>query len=443
MNATPTMKALVLEEFGSELTLTDLPRPVPGPGEVLVRVAASGVNPLDTKIRAGAADHAQVAVPAVLGIDLAGTVVDLGPDNGDRFAIGDEVYGMTGGVGTNQGSLAEYAAVDADLLAPKAARLSMVEAAALPLAVITAWEGLVDRADVSAGDLVLVHGGGGGVGSVAVQIALARGAVVFATEVGAGLEVVRSLGAEPIDALTTTVEEYVESATGGRGFDVVFDTRGGATLDASFTAVREHTGHVVSILGWGSHSLAPLSFRGASYSGVFTLLPLLTGRGRAHHGEILRAATGWVDAGLLSPRLAPERFDWSSVMEAHRAVERGSAGKVVVDLSDTPLPEVVGRYFGAERSRDLLGVLDVFAPDAVVCDQGDVYVDREQIEHWLKVSWEQFTYTVVPVAAAVVENDVVFARAHLEGDFPGAEVDLEYRFVLVGDRISELEITVG
>ncbi|MGC4109798.1 MAG: zinc-dependent alcohol dehydrogenase family protein [Nocardioides sp.] len=336
MTTTTTMKALVLQEFDTDLTLTDVPRPVPGPGEVLVRIEASGVNPLDTKIRTGAADHAQVSVPAVLGIDLAGTVVELGPGTDDRFAVGDEVYGMTGGVGPHQGSLAEYAAVDADLLAPKPARLSMVEAAALPLAVITAWEGLVDRANVSPADLVLVHGGGGGVGSVAVQIALALGAVVFATEVGAGLERVRALGAEPIDALATTVEEYVESATGGRGFDVVFDTRGGAALDASFTAVREHTGHVVSILGWGSHSLAPLSFRGASYSGVFTLLPLLTGRGRAHHGEILRAAGELVDAGSLSPRLASERYDWDSVMDAHHAVEKGSAGKVVVDLAATP-----------------------------------------------------------------------------------------------------------
>ena len=339
MRTTPTtMKALVLEQLGSDLTLTHLPRPVPGPGEVLVRIAASGVNPLDTKIRTGAADHAQVTVPAVLGIDLAGTVVELGADTTDRFDIGDEVYGMTGGVGPHQGSLAEYAAVDADLLARKPSRISMVEAAALPLAVITAWEGLVDRAAVGAGDLVLVHGGGGGVGSIAVQVALARGAVVFATEVGAGLEVVRRLGAEPIDALTTTVEEYLENATSGHGFDVVFDTRGGATLDASFAAVREHTGHVVSILGWGSHSLAPLSFRGASYSGVFTLLPLLTGRGRAHHGEILRMAADLVDEGRLLPRLAPERYDWGSVMDAHRAVEGGAKGKVVVDLSGTAVP---------------------------------------------------------------------------------------------------------
>jgi NADPH:quinone reductase-like Zn-dependent oxidoreductase len=435
-----TMRALVLEEFGSSLTLADVLRPAPGAGEVLVRVAASGVNPLDTKIRAGAADHARVTTPAILGIDLAGTVVELGPGTDGRFAIGDEVYGMTGGVGPNQGSLAEYAAVDADLLALKPARLSMVEAAALPLAVITAWEGLVDRAGVSAGDLVLVHGGGGGVGSVAVQVALARGAVVYATEVGAGLEAVRALGAEPIDALATTVEEYVAAATGGRGFDVVFDTRGGSTLDASFTAVREWTGHVVSILGWGSHSLAPLSFRGASYSGVFTLLPLLTGRGRAHHGEILREATALVDAGKLLPRLAAQRYDWGSVMDAHRAVERGSAGKVVVDLSGEPLPTAVGRYFDADRDRDLARALAAFTTTATVHDQGETHVGAGRIEHWLTTTWESFSYTARPTAVTAAEDGTIGVQVHLEGDFPGCEVDLTYHFRIDDGRIGRLDI---
>ncbi len=440
MTTPTTMKALVLEAFGADLTLTDLPRPVPGPGQVLVRIAASGVNPLDTKIRTGAADHAQVTVPAVLGIDLAGTVVELGPDTAGRFEIGDHVYGMTGGVGPHQGSLAEYAAVDADLLAPKPKRVSMVEAAALPLAVVTAWEGLVDRAGVSAGDLVLVHGGGGGVGSVAVQVALAHGSVVFATEVGAGLDRVRDLGAQPIDALATTVEEYVASATGGRGFDIVFDTRGGPTLDASFTAVREHTGHVISILGWGSHSLAPLSFRGASYSGVFTLLPLLTGRGRAHHGEILRAAAELVDAGRLLPRLAAERYDWGSVMDAHRAVEHGANGKVVVDLSGAALPPVVNRYLRSDRDRDLPGALAAFSNAATVRDHDESFEGSEEIAGWLSDTWGRFTYTVDPRSAEMNADGDLVVQNHLEGDFPGSEVDLAYRFAIAKDRITRLEI---
>jgi NADPH:quinone reductase-like Zn-dependent oxidoreductase len=327
-----TMRALVLEEFGADLVPTVLPRPVAGPGQVLVRIQASGVNPLDTKIRTGSAAHAKVTTPAVLGIDLAGTVVATGSDD-TGLAVGDEVYGMTGGVGGHQGSLAEYVAVDARLLAPKPSSLSMVAAAALPLAVITAWEGLVDRAGVGPGDVVLVHGGGGGVGHLAIQIALARGASVYATGSPASRSAIEEAGGVHIDRTTTTAAAYLDEATGGAGFDIVFDTIGGATLDESFTLVRTYTGHVVSILGWGTHSLAPLSFRGASYSGVFTLLPLLTGDGLEHHGEILRAAAELVDAGGLSPRLAEETFGWTTAMDAHRHVEDPRrSGKVVVEL---------------------------------------------------------------------------------------------------------------
>lgn len=213
----------------------------------------------------------------------------------------------------------------------------MVQAAALPLSVITALEGLVDRAAVHAGQRVLVHGGAGGVGHVAVQLARARGADVFATGSDAGLEVIRSYGATAIDHTVTSAEQYVESATDGVGFDVVLDTVGGAVLDSSFAAVRTYTGHVVSVLSWGSHSLAPLSFRGATYSGVFSLLPLLTGQGRAHHGQILAQAAALVGSGALSPMLHPEQFGWDGVTSAHHLVETGAArGKVVLDLARPP-----------------------------------------------------------------------------------------------------------
>src|SRR6185436_3116993 len=168
--------------------------------------------------------------------------------------------------------------------------VSMREAAALPLIAITAWEGLVDRAKVTSGQIVLVHGGAGGVGHIAVQLAKAQGAKVFATAREKDAEYIQSLGATPIDFEHIEVADYVNHHTSGRGFDVVYDTVGGKTLDASFAAVRRF-GHVVSALGWGSHALAPLSFKAASYSGVFTLLPLLTGEGREHHGDIMREAT--------------------------------------------------------------------------------------------------------------------------------------------------------
>jgi NADPH:quinone reductase-like Zn-dependent oxidoreductase len=314
------------------MELTEIPTPRPGPGEVLVRVRASGVNPLDTKIRVGKAAHAQRVLPAVLGLDLAGVVEAVG-EGVSTFAPGDEVYGLTGGVGDLQGSLAQYAAVDARLLAHKPASLDMREAAALPLVTITAWEGLVDRARVAAGQRVLVHGGAGGIGHVAIQIARARGAEVFATGSPASLSTIEKLGATPVDYTSTDVTEYVAAHTGGEGFDVVFDTVGGQTLEASFTAVRVHTGHVLSALGWGTHSIAPLSFRGATYSGVFTLLPMLTGIGREHHGEILKNAASLADRGLLRPLVDPRHFTLETVADAHGAVESGTTqGKVVIDV---------------------------------------------------------------------------------------------------------------
>jgi NADPH:quinone reductase len=331
MTSATTMQAAVLDAAEGPFRIADVARPKPQPGQVLVRIAASAVNPLDIKIRAGQATHARQNLPAVLGIDLAG-VVEAAGDGVTKFKRGDEVYGITGGVGGLQGSLAEFAAVDADLLAPKPANLGLREAASLPLIFITAWEGLVDRAAVHSGQKVLVHGGAGGVGHIAVQIARAFGAEVFATGSAASLSFIRQLGAMPIDYRTTPVEDYVAKCTGGRGFDIVYDTVGGATLDASFNAVGRF-GHVVSALGWGSHALAPLSFRAATYSGVFTLLPMLTGEGRAHHGEIMREATRLVEAGKVVPRVDPRRFGLSDVDEAYRALASGAAGKIVVELT--------------------------------------------------------------------------------------------------------------
>jgi len=325
------MKIYRVEEPGGDFVERVVPDPMAKAGEVLVRIRASGLNPLDAKIRAGQAAHAKQPLPAVLGLDMAGVVEEVG-EGVSAFRCGDEVYGMTGGVGGLQGSLAEFVAADADLLAHKPKALSMREAAALPLSAITAWEGLVDRAQVHRGQTVLIHAGAGGVGHVAVQIALAFGATVFATASSGKAEIVRRFGATAIDYKVLTAEEYVAKYTGGAGFDVVYDTVGGKTLDDSFASVRRYTGHVLSCLGWGSHSLAPLSFRGATYSGVFTLLPLITGESRAHHGEILEAAAKLVDEGQLKPLLSSERFDVSGISEAYALVAAGSLGKVVVEL---------------------------------------------------------------------------------------------------------------
>jgi NADPH:quinone reductase-like Zn-dependent oxidoreductase len=195
---------------------------------------------------------------------------------------------------------------------------------------ITAWEGLVDRAKVHAGQTVLIHAGVGGVGYAAVQIALARGAKVFTTVSADKRSIVEALGSIAIDR-NTPVNDYVAQHTGGAGFDIVYDTLGGAILDSSFLAVKRYTGHVVSCLGWGTHALAPLSFRAATYSGVFTLLPLLSGLGRANHGHILHEAAKLAEQNQLKPLLA-EQGSEQDIAAAYEAVAKGSRGKVVLEL---------------------------------------------------------------------------------------------------------------
>jgi NADPH:quinone reductase-like Zn-dependent oxidoreductase len=324
------MRAYRVDIAGGPFQAVELATPRPGRGQVLVKVSVSGVSPLDTKIRAGQGAHAKQPLPAILGMDVAGVVAEVG-DGASDYQPGDEVFGMVGGVGGLQGTLAEYVVVDAALLACKPSALSMRHAAALPLATITAWEGLVDHANVQAGQSVLVHAGAGGVGYAAVQIALARGARVLATVSADKRALVEELGATAIER-STPVMDYVTEHTSGDGFDIIYDTVGGTVLDQSFEAVKRYTGHVVSCLGWGSHSLAPLSFRAGTYSGVFTLLPLLTGLGREHHGEILREAAALAEHGRLQPLLAAQRFGAGEIGEGYDLVAKGSKGKVVIEL---------------------------------------------------------------------------------------------------------------
>ena len=329
------MKAQIIPAWGGaeNFEAATLPEPAPGPGEVLVQTAATSVNPADYKLRQAGPPIAP-ALPAVLGCDVAGRVLALG-DGVEGTAPGDEVYGCVGGVRGVPGCYAEMIAADARLLAPKPASLSLREAAALPLVTITAWEGL-DRAGVREGQSVLVHGGAGGVGHVAIQLAKARGAVVSTTvssEEKAALA--RDLGADhTIDYRAEPVDDYVARLTGGTGFDVVYDATGGSDIAASFQAARLN-GQVVAIVSQYDANLAPMHLKGLSLHVVFMLIPMLHDVGRAEHGRILREAAVLADAGKLRPHLDPRRFDLASVADAHRHLEDGQAiGKVVIDVAD-------------------------------------------------------------------------------------------------------------
>lgn len=324
------MKAIVLEQFGKSLVVKEIEKPQPKDNEVLVKIRASGLNPLDIKIKNGQADHAQVKESSILGIDMAGIVEAVGKKV-KNFHIGDEVFGMVGGVGNNPGTLAEYIAADADLLALKPKNISFKEAAATPLIFITAWEGLISKMNIQKDETILIHAGNGGVGHVALQIALAKGSKVFTTVKSENVEAVKQYPVEIINIDKNSVENYVQEFTNGIGFDAILDTVG--LLDDSFKAVKQYSGHVASILGWGTHSIAPLSFRNATYSGVFTLYPLLSGEKRKRYGEILKEAAQLFEAGKLKINVDEKIYSLEQANEAYNDMEnRVSKGKTVVEI---------------------------------------------------------------------------------------------------------------
>jgi NADPH2:quinone reductase len=326
------MQAVIVKERNGTLEPVKLNRPKPMAGQVLVRVMASGVNRIDTEIRQGRVTRAMHPLPAVLGIDMAGVVAAVGPGVAS-FDIGDEVYGVAGGVGGLQGTLAQFVTADADLVAIKPRNIGMREAAALPLSYICSYLGLVERARIHEGQTVLVQGGAGGVGHIAVQLALTKGAHVHATVSAADAAFVERLGAVPVDYRADSREAKLLELTGGEGFDIVMDTVGGSTLDESFRLVRRF-GHVVSTVSWSCHSLVPLSLHEATVSGVYALSALLTGNFRERYGAMLRSATRLVEEGLMMPRVDMRRFGLCSAGVAYDAVASGTtSGKIVIDVS--------------------------------------------------------------------------------------------------------------
>jgi NADPH2:quinone reductase len=328
------MKAMILNEYGNnaEFQLAELPQPAVKAGHVLVRVAASSVNTVDTMIRQMGKDlPLSPDLPAVLGMDFAGTIEAVGEGVTD-FAPGDEVFGCAGGLADLQGALAEYMLADANLIAHKPKTLSMRQAAALPLVGITAYEGL-QRAGAQAGQKVLVHGGTGGVGHVAVQLAKQFGADVYATcSGGKPMDIIQGYGAKAIDYKTEKVADYVAKHTDGAGFDVVFDSVGGANLTNSFAAAALN-GHVATTSSLLELDLAPAHFKGLSLHVVFMLIPMLYGHKREQHGAILAKLAEIVDAGALKPLLDETQFGIEAVGKAYGRLTSGQAiGKVVVEI---------------------------------------------------------------------------------------------------------------
>ncbi|MBQ4838979.1 zinc-dependent alcohol dehydrogenase family protein [Pseudoalteromonas luteoviolacea] len=326
------MKAMVINAFGDTEVFTQAEAALPNVsvGHVRIKVMASSVNTVDTMIREmGPALPLSPALPAILGMDFAGIVDEVGEEV-EGFKVGDEVYGCAGGLADLPGALAEYMVADANLIAHKPKSLSMREAAALPLVGITAYEGLV-RAGVGQNQQVLVHGGAGGVGHVAIQLATHFGAEVYATgSKPAQLRLIEQLGATPINYQTESVADYVATHTHGAGFDLVYDSVGGANLLNSFEAAGLN-GQIATTVSLAEIDMSVAHFKGLSLHVVFMLIPMLHNVQRSDHGQILASMANIVDSGKLQPVLDDSDFNFDEIGSAHARLSSGQAmGKVVV-----------------------------------------------------------------------------------------------------------------
>lgn len=316
------MKAIVLESFGSpeSFELCDLPKPVPHAGQVLVRVHATSINPLDYQIRRG--DYSDlVQLPTITGHDVSGVVEEVGPGV-TAFSPGDEVW-YTPQIFDGPGSYAEFHVAAENIIGKKPASLSHLEAASLSLVGGTAWEALFVRAALRVGESILVHGGAGGVGHVAIQLAKATGARVFTTVREANFEFARSLGADV--TIDYTSEDYVDAImreTGGRGINVVLDTIGGNTLSRSPDALAQ-LGRIVSIVDTAQpQNLIQAWSKNASYHFVFT---------RQNRGKLDELST-LIDRGQLRPYVGAV-YSLADIPLAHAQLEapnNGIQGKIAI-----------------------------------------------------------------------------------------------------------------
>lgn len=319
------MKAVVLNAFGGpeSFALQELPKPVPQAGQVLVRVHATSINPLDYQVRRG--DYPDlVPLPAITGHDVSGVVETVGPGV-TAFVPGDEVW-YTPQIFDGQGSYAEYHVAAESIVGKKPPSLSHLEAASLTLVGGTAWEALVVRAGLRVGESILIHGGAGGVGHVAIQLAKAIGAKVYTTAREANFEFARRMGADAV--IDYAKEDYVNAIlrdTGGRGVDVVFDTIGGDTLSRSADVLAQ-LGRVVSIVDIAQpQNLLQAWGKNASYHFVFT---------RQNRGK-LDELSALIERGQLRPHVGAV-YPLADIAQAHARLEtpnNGLQGKIAIAVA--------------------------------------------------------------------------------------------------------------
>lgn len=317
------MKAMFIRDFsGPEVFYAgEIERPRPGPHDVLVKVYATSVNPVDYKLRqAGAAMG--LKPPTVIGYDVSGVVEEIGSEVQD-FKVGDEVY-YTPEIPGVLGSYGEYHVANEAIVARKPENLSHLEAASIPLAGGTAWDALITRTKLQPAETVLIHGGTGSVGSLAVQIARATGAYVYTTCSGANAGFVRELGADRvIDYKTEDFVKIIQKETQGAGVDVTFDTFGGDLLARSIQAVKSH-GRIVGVVSTTG------DLNGAFYKNItFHFLFLQRARYK------LDALRNLIELGLVKP-VVDSVLPLTKIAEAHARLEHGGVkGKIVLDVIHT------------------------------------------------------------------------------------------------------------
>ncbi len=338
------MRAFVVDKYGQDgLRAADVPEPIVGRRDVLVRVGAASINPLDTMTRNG--EFKQLikrTPPFVLGHDLAGVVTDVGADVRD-FRVGDEVYARPRDL--RIGAFAELIAIDQDDVAPKPESLTLQEAAAVPLVALAAWQILVDRAHLQPGQKVLVHAGAGGLGSTIIQLAKHLGATVATTTSTANADLVRDLGADVVIDYTT--QDFSQELS---GYDLVIDTLAGPNLQRSLTVLKPG-GLAIGVAGPPDAGFAKQLGAPAILRVFMTLLSRKVRKQAealdVHYefffmhasGSQLRELGALYDAGALRP-VIDTTFPFEQTAEAMAHVEQGRtrAGKVVVTMER--LPEV-------------------------------------------------------------------------------------------------------
>jgi alcohol dehydrogenase len=332
------MKAFVLDRYGNNdgVRFGEMPDPQLGPGDVLVQIHAASVNPLDLRIRQGKLKPVlPYRLPIVLGNDLAGVVVKVGR-NARRFQPGDEVYARPDQ--SRIGAFAEFIAMDEDDVALKPRELTMEEAASVPLVGLTAWQALIEKANLQAGQKVLIHAGSGGVGTFAIQLAKYLGATVATTTSTANTEWVQRLGADIV--IDYKKEDFAEVL---HDYDLVLDTLGGETLEKSLRVLKPG-GKVISVSGPPDREFAKEAGLNWILQQVMRLLSLRIRRNAKRHkvaysflfmkssGDQLRNLASIIDSGAIRP-VVDQVFPFESTKEALVHVEQGRAkGKVVVKL---------------------------------------------------------------------------------------------------------------